>query len=129
MYTIVQWLRGCFPCLLLFLASQTLLCPARDSIRAQLSPALTHTIHPPSPCCLPQVSEGSGKILVVAVGDNSEWGKTISLVTSSGDEQTPLQEKLAHVAATVGKIGASVAATCFIALLVRGLGCQLAASS
>jgi hypothetical protein len=30
-------------------------------------------------------------MLVVAVGDNSEWGKTISLVTSSGDEQTPLQ--------------------------------------
>ena len=66
-----------------------------------------------------QVSEGSGKILIIAVGDNSEWGKTISLVTSSGDEQTPLQEKLAHVAATVGKIGATVAATCFFALLVR----------
>jgi magnesium-transporting ATPase (P-type) len=65
------------------------------------------------------VSEGSGKICVLAVGDNSEWGKTISLVTHSGDEQTPLQEKLTHVAATVGKIGASVAATCFIALLVR----------
>jgi hypothetical protein len=31
----------------------------------------------------------------------------------------PLQEKLAHVAATVGKIGASVAATCFIALLIQ----------
>lgn len=69
--------------------------------------------------CGLQVSEGSGKILVLAVGDNSEWGKTISLVTHSGDEQTPLQEKLAHVAATVGKIGATVAATCFIALLVR----------
>lgn len=68
--------------------------------------------------CGLQVSEGSGKILVLAVGDSSEWGKTISLVTHSGDEQTPLQEKLAHVAATVGKIGATVAATCFIALLV-----------
>jgi hypothetical protein len=66
-----------------------------------------------------QVSEGSGKLLVTAVGDNSEWGKTIRLVTSSGDEQTPLQEKLAHVAGTVGKIGATVAATCFFALLVR----------
>jgi magnesium-transporting ATPase (P-type) len=73
-------------------------------------------------CHRPQVSEGSGKILVVAVGDNSEWGKTISLVTSSGDEQTPLQEKLGHVAATVGKIGATVAATCFIALLVSAHG-------
>jgi magnesium-transporting ATPase (P-type) len=63
-------------------------------------------------------------MLVTAVGDNSEWGKTISLVTSSGDEQTPLQEKLGHVAATVGKIGATVAATCFFALLVR-FGCLL----
>ncbi|KAF8057240.1 ACA11 [Scenedesmus sp. PABB004] len=66
-----------------------------------------------------QVSEGSGKILVTAVGEASEWGKTISLVTSSGDEQTPLQEKLSHVAATVGKIGATVAATCFVALLIK----------
>uniref|UniRef100_A0A383WGV1 Calcium-transporting ATPase n=1 Tax=Tetradesmus obliquus TaxID=3088 RepID=A0A383WGV1_TETOB len=66
-----------------------------------------------------QVSEGSGKMLVTAVGDASEWGKTISLVTSSGDEQTPLQEKLGHVAATVGKIGGSVAATCFVALLIK----------
>ena len=66
-----------------------------------------------------QVSEGSGKLLVTAVGESSEWGKTIALVTSSGDEQTPLQEKLGHVAATVGKIGGSVAATCFIALLIK----------
>ncbi|KAF6264067.1 hypothetical protein COO60DRAFT_1457828 [Scenedesmus sp. NREL 46B-D3] len=66
-----------------------------------------------------RVSEGSGKLLVTAVGDSSEWGKTISLVTSSGDAQTPLQEKLGHVAATVGKIGGSVAATCFIALLIK----------
>ena len=58
-------------------------------------------------------------MLVVAVGDNSEWGKTIGLVTSAGDEETPLQEKLGHVAATVGKIGASVAVTCFIALMIK----------
>jgi hypothetical protein len=53
-----------------------------------------------------QVSEGSGKILVTAVGDNSEWGKTISLVTSSGDEQTPLQVrggKNVAAAATAGE--------------------------
>lgn len=30
-----------------------------------------------------------------------------------------VQEKLGHVAATVGKIGGSVAATCFIALLIK----------
>lgn len=30
-----------------------------------------------------------------------------------------LQEKLSHVAATVGKIGATVAATCFVALLIK----------
>jgi hypothetical protein len=30
-----------------------------------------------------------------------------------------LQEKLGHVAATVGKIGGTVAATCFVALLIK----------
>jgi magnesium-transporting ATPase (P-type) len=54
---------------------------------------------PPAGC--PQVSEGSGRVLVVAVGDKSEWGKTISLVTSSGDEHTPLQVRAQAVPAVL----------------------------
>jgi Ca2+-transporting ATPase len=52
-----------------------------------------------------QVSEGSGRLLVVAVGPQSEWGKTMALVGQAGDEDTPLQEKLADMAAAIGKVG------------------------
>ena len=51
-----------------------------------------------------QVSEGSGRLLVVAVGQQSEWGKTMALVGEAGSEDTPLQEKLADMAAAIGKV-------------------------
>jgi len=54
------------------------------------------------------VSEGSGRILVVAVGQQSEWGKTMALVGGAGSEDTPLQEKLADMAGAIGKVGGSV---------------------
>ncbi|PNW74900.1 hypothetical protein CHLRE_12g505350v5 [Chlamydomonas reinhardtii] len=66
-----------------------------------------------------QVTEGSGKLLVVAVGENSEWGKTMALVGEAGDDETPLQVKLTWVASTVGKIGFGVAICCFAALLIK----------
>ena len=66
-----------------------------------------------------QVSEGSGKALVVAVGLNSEWGKTMTLMETAGEDQTPLQEKLEVVAAAIGKIGFGVAIACFIAMLIQ----------
>eukprot|EP00201_Polytomella_parva_P009432 CAMPEP_0175050876 /NCGR_PEP_ID=MMETSP0052_2-20121109/7489_1 /TAXON_ID=51329 ORGANISM="Polytomella parva, Strain SAG 63-3" /NCGR_SAMPLE_ID=MMETSP0052_2 /ASSEMBLY_ACC=CAM_ASM_000194 /LENGTH=692 /DNA_ID=CAMNT_0016315101 /DNA_START=58 /DNA_END=2132 /DNA_ORIENTATION=+ len=66
-----------------------------------------------------QVSEGSGKLLIIAVGELSEWGKTMLLVGEAGDDETPLQEKLTVVASTVGKVGFGVAICCFIALLIK----------
>lgn len=51
-----------------------------------------------------QVSEGSGRLLVIAVGQQSEWGKTMALVGEAGDEDTPLQEKLGDMAAAIGKV-------------------------
>ncbi|KAI8477413.1 MAG: hypothetical protein J3K34DRAFT_453016 [Monoraphidium minutum] len=66
-----------------------------------------------------QVSEGSGRILVIAVGPQSEWGKTMALVSEAGGEDTPLQEKLADVAAGIGKIGFGVALVSFIALIIK----------
>ncbi|GLC43787.1 hypothetical protein PLESTB_000907900 [Pleodorina starrii] len=66
-----------------------------------------------------QVTEGSGKLLVVAVGENSEWGKTMALVGEAGDDETPLQVKLTWVASTVGKVGFGVAICCFAALLIK----------
>jgi Ca2+-transporting ATPase len=70
------------------------------------------------PACV-QISEGSGRILVVATGTQSEWGKTMQLVGNAGGEDTPLQEKLADLAAAIGKIGFGVAVACFIALLIK----------
>ena len=42
-----------------------------------------------------QVSEGSGRALVIAVGLNSEWGKTMTLMEDAGDDPTPLQARQA----------------------------------
>ena len=66
-----------------------------------------------------QVSEGSGRVLVVAVGQQSEWGKTMALVGEAGGEDTPLQEKLADMAAAIGKVGFGVALASFTALIIK----------
>ena len=64
-----------------------------------------------------QVTEGSGAILVTAVGENSEWGKTLALIVGEvGD--TPLQEKLTMLAGNIGKVGFFVAVLCFLALQI-----------
>ncbi|KAG2453779.1 hypothetical protein HYH02_001989 [Chlamydomonas schloesseri] len=67
------------------------------------------------------VNEGSGHMLVLAVGAHSEWGKTMTLVSEAGDDQTPLQEQLTDVAAKVSKMGVLVAVVCFLALLIKWL--------
>lgn len=65
-----------------------------------------------------QVTEGSGAVLVVAVGENSEWGKTMALVrTESAD--TPLQDSLGSLAAAIGKLGLAVGSLCFVVLTIR----------
>lgn len=60
----------------------------------------------------------------------SEWGKTMALVAGAGSEDTPLQEKLADLAAAIGKIGFGVAVACFIALLIKWCvrGCSILCS-
>lgn len=65
------------------------------------------------------VSEGSGKMLVVAVGERSEWGKTLGLIADAGDDQTPLQVLLDGLATAIGYFGIAVAVSCFIALLIE----------
>jgi len=68
-----------------------------------------------------QLNEGSGSILVVAVGVNTEYGKTMSLVMTEA-ASTPLQEHLEVLAASIGKVGFVVAVNCFIVLLIRCAG-------
>ena len=65
-----------------------------------------------------QVTEGSGRMLVLAVGEQSEWGRTMALVVGEVGE-TPLQEKLGWLATAIGKLGFIVALICFFVLLIR----------
>ncbi|KAL4452347.1 hypothetical protein ABPG75_008009 [Micractinium tetrahymenae] len=65
-----------------------------------------------------QVTEGSGRMLVLAVGEQSEWGRTMALVVGEASD-TPLQGKLGALAAAIGKLGFIVAVICFIVLLIR----------
>jgi hypothetical protein len=43
-------------------------------------------------------------MLVTAVGEQSEWGRTMALVMGEAGD-TPLQENLAVLATAIGKIG------------------------
>ncbi|BDA43546.1 probable calcium-transporting ATPase 11, plasma membrane-t [Coccomyxa sp. Obi] len=67
-----------------------------------------------------QVTEGSGKMLVVAVGTDSEWGRTMALVATEASP-TPLQDSLGVLATAIGKIGLTVGIVCFVVLFVRWL--------
>lgn len=62
----------------------------------------------------PQVTEGSGKILVLAVGEHSDWGRTMTLVMGEA-EDTPLQVRrrsLPSQAQLAGIVGALSAVEC-----------------
>lgn len=64
------------------------------------------------------VVEGVGRMVIVAVGENSEKGKIKKLLVKE-EEDTPLQEKLEIVATAIGKIGLAVAILTLIVLLAK----------
>lgn len=64
------------------------------------------------------VSEGVGTVLVVAVGPQSQWGVILKgLIVEP--EDTPLQQRLDTLAATIGKLGMFFAALIFLITLIR----------
>ena len=65
-----------------------------------------------------QVTEGCGRVLVIAVGVNSEWGKTMAMCQSEPGE-TPLQQQLEKMAGGIAKLGLGVAVVCFVVLMLR----------
>jgi Ca2+-transporting ATPase len=85
-----------------------------------------------------QVAEGVGRMLIIGVGVNSEWGRTLlhligkttATEKKEGEEkdekeevkeesdQTPLQELLEEMAKNIGKIGLGVATVVFIVLII-----------
>ncbi|KAA8518127.1 hypothetical protein F0562_015601 [Nyssa sinensis] len=68
-----------------------------------------------------KVQDGSGKMLVTAVGMRTEWGKLMETLSEGGEDETPLQVKLNGVATIIGKIGLAFAVLTFVVLTVRFL--------
>ncbi|GAB4843883.1 Alpha carbonic anhydrase 4, variant 2 [Ancistrocladus abbreviatus] len=68
-----------------------------------------------------KVQDGSGKMLVTAVGMRTEWGHLMETLSEGGDNETPLQVKLNGVATIIGKIGLAFAVLTFLVLAARFL--------
>ena len=66
------------------------------------------------------VSEGSGLVLVVAVGTSSQWGVILKGLMQEPDE-TPLQERLEQLVIYVGIAGTVMALATFTASMIRYL--------
>ncbi|GFP84283.1 putative calcium-transporting ATPase 11 plasma membrane-type [Phtheirospermum japonicum] len=66
-----------------------------------------------------KVQDGSGKMLVIAVGMRTEWGRLMVTLSEGGEDETPLQVKLNGVATIIGKIGLVFAVLTFVVLTVR----------
>ncbi|AGE60050.1 calcium-transporting ATPase, plasma membrane-type [Acanthocystis turfacea Chlorella virus WI0606] len=64
------------------------------------------------------VTEGNARMVVVAVGASSEFGRTMSLVQTES-EKTPLQKKLIRFVKYCALIAVSVSLIVFIAQMVR----------
>eukprot|EP01103_Thecamoeba_quadrilineata_P002746 TRINITY_DN12642_c0_g1_i1.p1 TRINITY_DN12642_c0_g1~~TRINITY_DN12642_c0_g1_i1.p1 ORF type:complete len:989 (-),score=241.99 TRINITY_DN12642_c0_g1_i1:45-3011(-) len=64
-----------------------------------------------------KVMEGSGLMLVLAVGMKTQWGIYKALLDRES-ENTPLQEKLETLAENIGKAGLGAAILTFIALVI-----------
>ncbi|KAJ4458401.1 ion-transporting P-type ATPase [Paratrimastix pyriformis] len=65
------------------------------------------------------VTEGLGRMLVLCVGVNTEWGQTLSRLADDDEDETPLQEALDDMSKTIGKIGLVAAVLTFIALCLQ----------
>lgn len=63
-----------------------------------------------------KVIEGTGKMLVLAIGENSQYGILRKTLVQESEE-TPLQTKLSVLANQIGQVGMFSAALTFIAML------------
>jgi Ca2+-transporting ATPase len=64
------------------------------------------------------VTDGNAKMFVVAVGGDSEFGRTIALIQTE-NEKTPLQRKLTRFVKYCALVAITVSMTVFIAQMVR----------
>ena len=67
------------------------------------------------------VTDGYGRMVITAVGDQSEAGRVTEQATVESGEQTPLNRQLERLSQLIGKIGIGLAAAIFIILLLKAL--------
>lgn len=65
------------------------------------------------------ITGGSGRMVVTAVGDSTEFGKIAQALSDTSKSSTPLQEKLAMLGKRIAVLGSSVAAIVFLIQLIR----------
>ncbi len=66
-----------------------------------------------------RILDGSGRGIILTVGDNTTFGK-IRQEIAQKDKTTPLQERLAKLAVTIGTGGKWAAIVTFLALIISG---------
>jgi Ca2+-transporting ATPase len=66
-----------------------------------------------------KVLDGSGSMLVTAVGTNSFFGKTMMAMREDTPDETPLQIKLDHLAEAIAKLGMAAAVAMLFTLVVK----------
>ncbi|KAG0278399.1 hypothetical protein BGZ95_004093 [Linnemannia exigua] len=66
-----------------------------------------------------KVLDGSGSMLVTAVGTNSFFGKTMMAMREATPDETPLQVKLDHLAEAIAKLGMAAAVAMLFTLIVK----------
>ncbi|MCH81582.1 calcium-transporting ATPase plasma membrane-type-like, partial [Trifolium medium] len=66
-----------------------------------------------------KVADGSGTMLVTAVGTNTEWGLLMASISDDTGEETPLQVRLNGLATFIGIAGLTVAVVVLVVLLAR----------
>jgi len=65
------------------------------------------------------IISGSGKLLITAIGDNTEMGNIAGELLSSTNKDTPLQTKLSKLGKTITIIGAISAVLVFVISVIR----------
>ncbi|KYQ93215.1 P-type ATPase [Tieghemostelium lacteum] len=71
-----------------------------------------------------QVLQGNCTMLVVAVGESSQWGQ-LKLILQSPDTDTPLTKKLETLSETIGKFGVIAALLTLLVLIIKFIVSQV----
>ncbi|PRQ36170.1 putative calcium-transporting ATPase [Rosa chinensis] len=66
-----------------------------------------------------KIADGYGRMLVISVGMNTNWGEKMSRISQDTIEKIPLQAHLDKLTSSMGKVGLAVAFFVLVIMLVR----------